>query len=97
MATSFLIELDRDGIQELLGSSEVQDLLMDKGEAVARAARGRGILVGGEPGTTPLPVAVVNASTDRRARVLVFLDHPAGLAVEAKHRLLVGSLDAGRL
>ena len=85
---------DLDGIVELLGSDEVDDMLEGKAQAVADAARSRGILVDGVPGLEPLPIEVVDASSSDRARRLVVADHAAGLAVEAKHRLLVGSLDA---
>lgn len=93
---SVQIVLDGGGIRDLLGSEEVARMLRDKAEAVADAARNRGVLVDGRPGDVPLPVEVVDASSGTRARMLVVSDHPAGLAVEAKHRLLVGSLDAAR-
>lgn len=95
MATSIKIELDRDGIRALLRDPAVQALLDDKARAVARAAEGRGVLVGGDPGTEALPISTRSAG-GARARAVVGIDHPAGLAVEAKHRLLVGSLDAAR-
>lgn len=90
------IELDRDGIRQLVGSSEVQAMLERKAQQVADAASSRGVMVGGDPGDVPVPVVVKAAGGGRRARALVVLDHEAGLAVESKHRLLVGSLDAAR-
>lgn len=90
------IELNGSGIRELLASSEVQDMLDGKAEAVAHAARSHGITVDGRPGSEPLPVEAKQAGNSKRARALVVVDHEAGLAVEAKHRLLVGSLDAAR-
>lgn len=94
---SVTIELDRGGVGDLLASAEVQDMLNDKAEQVANAARGRGVMVGGETAEdVPLPIVVVPAGNTKRARTLVVADHPAGLAVEAKHRLLAGSLDAAR-
>jgi hypothetical protein len=95
-ASSVRIELDRDGVGELLTSAAVQAMLDTRAEAVAAAARGRGITVHGSSGEIPLPVEVVSAGTTKRARALVSVDHPAGLRVESKHRLLVGSLDAAR-
>lgn len=95
MGLSVHIEIDGDGIMDLLGSAEVADMLRTKAEAAAEAARSRGVMVDGTPGDVPLPIEVVDASSDR-ARMLVVSDHAAGLAVEAKHRLLVGSLDAAR-
>lgn len=94
--SSVLIELDRPGMGSLLASPEVQAMLDGKAKAVANAARGRGVRVGGTPGDTPLPVEAVSAGNAKRARAIVSIDHPSGLAVEAKHRLLVGSLDAAR-
>jgi len=94
--SSVLIELDRPGVAALLASPDVQRMLDDKAKAVANAARNRGIKVSGTPGVVDLPVEVVSAGNAKRARALVSIDHPSGLAVEAKHRLLVGSLDAAR-
>lgn len=91
------IALNGDGIRELLGSSDVQAMLTRKAEQVKAAAEGRHVQVVGtsEPfEEMDIPVNVVNAGNKRRARALVTLDHPAGLAVESTHRLLVGSLDA---
>lgn len=90
------IDLDGGGIRELLASDDVRAMLESKAEAVANAARARGVMVDGSPGNTPLPI-VVDAERGRaRARAAVIIDHPSGMAVEAKHRLLVGSLDAAR-
>lgn len=95
MGSSVRIELDRNGVGDLLRSSEVQSMLMRKAEAVKSAALGRGVTVNGPAGDETLPIEVVDAGSDR-ARALVTVDHPAGLYVEAKHRLLVGSLEAAR-
>lgn len=96
---SVRIELNGDGIRELLGSDGVQDMLTSKAEAVAEAARSRGITVGptdGGSGEVPLPIEAKATGTASRARAIVVVDHPAALAAEAKHRLLGGSLDAAR-
>lgn len=92
---SVLIELERAGIGALLRSPEVQNLLEAKAQAVATAARGRGIKVDGDPGQVD-PEIEVRSAGGVRARAVVGINHPAGLAIEAKHRLLVGSLDAAR-
>jgi hypothetical protein len=91
--SSVRIEMDFAGIGDLLASAEVQADIDRRAEAVADAARNRGVTV--ESDNVPVPVVVTSAGK-KRARALVTLDHPAGLAVEAKHRLLVGSLDAAR-
>ena len=95
MIKSVRIELDRQGLGELLRSPEVRADLDRRASAVAKAARDRGLLVDGEPGKVPLPVTMASGSLGGgRARAFVRITHPSGLAVEAKHRLLVGSLDA---
>lgn len=95
---SIRIVLDRGGVAELLRSSEVQAMLDRKAEAVASAARGRGVTVRGVSGEgeVEVPVKAVSSPIGTRARSRVILDHPAGLRVESTHRLLVGSLDAAR-
>lgn len=90
------IELNGAGIRALLADADTQAMLDRKAEAVASAAQGRGITVDGSPGSVPLPVVTRQAGSGTRARALVVIDHESGLAVEAKHRLLVGSLDAAR-
>lgn len=89
------VVLNGSGMRELLGSPEVEAMLQRKADAVANAARSRAPMVEGTPGDQPMPIDVVNASSDR-ARYLVVADHAAGVAVEVKHRLLVSSLDAAR-
>lgn len=89
------IELNGDGIRELLGRDDVRDMLLDKAERVRDAARAVGQRVEWDDSGT-LPVEVVDASTPNRARALVVVDHPAARAVESKHRLLGRSLDAAR-
>jgi hypothetical protein len=94
--SSVRIDLDRAGIRSLLGDDGVQAMLMRKAGAVATAANEHSPMVDGIPGDEKPPIYQVDARSSSRARALVVLDHPAGLAIEAKHRLLVGSLDAAR-
>lgn len=94
--SSVRIDLNRAGIRALLADSGVQSMLMRKAGAVASAADGRSPMVDGVPGVEKPPIYQVDAGSSSRARALVVLDHPAGLAIEAKHRLLGGSLDAAR-
>lgn len=75
----------------MLRSDSVQAAVMAEAERVAESARATGILVEGEPGDVALPIEVTDARTSR-ARALVSINHPSGLAVEAKHRLLGGAL-----
>lgn len=86
----------RKGIGEILTRAETQDVLTAKGHAVADAIVSAGIRVDGEPGDIALPVTVRTSGRGIRARTYVTLDHPAGLAVEAKHKLLATNIDAAR-
>jgi hypothetical protein len=92
MATQVRLELNSPGIRALLTDPQMRKAMEEMAEEVARRARGRGIMVDGEPGEVPLPIAVVPAHGRTRARALVVIDHPAGVAVEAKDRVLGGAL-----
>lgn len=89
------IELNRRGILALLTDSQVQAMLDRKAQRVAAAAQSAGVTVDGND-EVPLPIVTRQAGSPSRARALVVADHEAGLAVESKHRLLVGALDAAR-
>jgi hypothetical protein len=90
------VRLNRRGMRDLLRSEGVQQMLARKAQAVAEQVETAGIRVEGIPGRIPLPVTVVVAVGEERARSRVVLDHPAGLAVESKHALLAGAIDAAR-
>lgn len=97
--SSVRVSTNYAGIGTLLGSPGVQHDLDRRAQAVADAALGQGITVGGvegTPGPMALPVEVVSSPNTARARARVVADHPAALRVEAKYRLLVGALDAAR-
>lgn len=91
MATSYRIELDSPGMRALIGSAWAQRVVEAKANEVADAAKARGVKVDGEPGEQPVPIAVIPAH-GKRARAQVWIDHASGVAVESKHRLLVGAL-----
>ncbi len=94
MATSVRVTLNRRGVQEAaIGGAAVQRLVEKVAGEVADRARSRsgGIRLEGEPGEVGVPITVRPAH-GQRARALVQIDHPAGQAVEAQHRLLGGSL-----
>lgn len=92
--SSVRITMDYAGVGELLTSADLQADLDHRAESVRDAILARGITV--ESDGTPLPVVAQSAGTAKRARALVVLDHPAGIAVEAKYRVLAGSLEAAR-
>jgi hypothetical protein len=83
-------------MRDLLRSDGVQQMLGRKAEAVAQAVREAGIRVEGVPGRIPLPVTAIVSRGETRARALVILDHPSGRAVESKHAVLAGAIDAAR-
>lgn len=93
---SVRIEMDYAGVGELLRSSGVQNDLNDRARQVADAAGSRGVTVEGENGPEAVPITTVEAGSSKRARALVVTDHPAGLAIESKYRLLVGSIEAAK-
>ncbi|AYF29308.1 hypothetical protein CSH63_17920 [Micromonospora tulbaghiae] len=88
------VRLNRRGMRELLCSEGVQEMLAGKASAVAAEVEAAGIRVEGEPGRIALPVTVAVEVGAGRAFAQVILDHPAGLAVEAKHGLLTAAIDA---
>lgn len=90
------VRLDRRGMRDLLRSDGVQEMLARKAAAVAGQVEAAGIRVEGVPGRITLPVAVDVGAGVGRARARVVLDHPSGLAAEAKHGILAASVDAAR-
>lgn len=96
------IEINRAGVREAaLTGDAVRDLILSRARRVADAAntRYRSIEVGGrDVGDSPTRVrASAKMGEGRsRARARVVADHPASLAIEAKHRVLGHSVDAAR-
>ena len=84
-----------EGLRELLTSQEAQDDVGARALKMADEIEAAGVRVEGKPGRIPIPVTVTVTAGTSRARARVILDHPAGAAVEAKHGLLAGALDAG--
>lgn len=82
--------------RDLLKSEELDVLLLTKAQAVADACVSAGIRVEGTPGRIALPVTAELASSESRSRARVTIDHPSGLAVESKHKLLATNIDAAR-
>lgn len=79
------LELDHDGIADLLKSDQIRALVAEAADAVAGNVEASGQMVNN--GNDPLPVARDSYTTDR-AGESVTLAHPAGLAVQAKHGTL---------
>lgn len=86
MALKVRIEINRDGIREMLNSPEVRDRIAAKTEAVARAARA-------SLGKWD-PEVVTQIAGRSRARGYVTL--VAGAQKEAKDRVLGRAMDAAR-
>ncbi|MEU7972159.1 hypothetical protein AB0B48_08955 [Micromonospora sp. NPDC049089] len=90
------VRVNRRGLRDLLRSEAMQEMLGRKALAVADAVEAAGIRVEGVPGRIALPVTVTVLAGSERARARVTLDHPSGLAVEAKHGILTSGIDAAR-
>lgn len=88
--------INRKGVRELLKSPGVKVMLKAKGEAVASAARTAAPPVDGEPGDAKPPVFADVGEGKTRARVRIVVNHPSGVALEAKHALLAGAIDAAK-
>lgn len=87
------------GMVEILLSPGVKADLGRRAEAVRSAAESDASwdqLVSGVPGDETIPVAVVVERHGDRNVAQVRANHPAALAVEAKHRVLGRSIDAAR-
>lgn len=90
------VRVKRRALRDLLRSDAMQEMVGRKALAVADAVEAAGIRVEGVPGRIPLPVTVTVVAGSERARARVILDHPAGIAVEAKHGILTASIDVAR-
>lgn len=75
------------GLTAALRTREARNAVEAAAEKIAANARSAAPDVEGVPGDIPLPVRVDTYDTDR-ARATVWLAHPSGLAVQAKHGLL---------
>lgn len=96
MTVRVTVRVKTTKVKELLKGEALEELLGAKALAVADQVEAAGIRVEGVPGRIPLPVTVTVTSGESRSRARVILDHPSGLAVEAKHGVLTASLDAAR-
>jgi hypothetical protein len=99
------IELNREGIRELLLSPEVAVDIEQRAGRVAEAANRRyeQIDVGARDAGQTEPDApahikakVIMGKGKNRTRARVVAEHPAARAVEAHHRVLGQSMDAAR-
>lgn len=89
---------NRRGMSDLRSSRGVDDHLADRASRIADAAQAQYDF--DPPASGRVEVEVLNDSAsdtgEPRARVAVIARHPAALAIEAKRRVLGGSLDAAR-
>lgn len=81
------VNINWAGLEAAMRSDEAQRAVAALAEKVADNARDLAPAVNGIPGDDELPVRVDVYETDR-ARAEVWLAHPSGLAVQAKHGLL---------
>lgn len=79
------VEIDRDGVAELLGSAEFHAAVHAAADVVADIARGRGLRV---DNGDALPIEVFDDPNPSRAGVTVAVRHPAGVGMEAHHGVL---------
>lgn len=83
------------GIESLLDEPGVEAALGRVAHQVEAAANSRGIHIGSGRNRRPVPIVVhVEVAPSRRARAVVLIAHPAGIAIEAKYGLLTGALAA---
>lgn len=87
---------NRKGLTAALRTREARKAVDELAEKVADHARDIVPDVEGIPGDIPQPVKVQSYDTDR-ARATVWLAHPAGLAVQAKHGTLTKAASAAGL
>lgn len=84
------LRLNGAGLQRAIRTPAMQRALLDAGEAVATNVEAQGIKVGdhdGRPHEIPLPVGVYD-NVNGYPSAAVVLNHPSGLAVQAKHGAL---------
>ena len=84
------IELNEEGIRELLQSPEVTGDLLARGQRIASAATAASISTGG--GT----FLVESEQTGERTRVVIVTADAPAMVAEATSRALTRALDAGR-
>ncbi|MCS7484655.1 hypothetical protein ACFFQW_45180 [Umezawaea endophytica] len=88
------VEIDRDGVAELLASAEFGAVIQGVADEVAGIARsGSHRVASGEP----LPVDVFDDPNRDRVGVTVAVRHPAGVGMEARHGVLKRAAEAAGL
>lgn len=90
------VTINGKGLRAVLATPEAKDAVNALAEKVADHARAIAPAVEGVPGDIELPVRVDAYETDR-ARAEVWLAHPSGLAVQAKHGTLTKAASAAGL
>lgn len=84
------IQVNYEGIRELLRSPEIEQDLGRRIERVKASAESSGVKVDGEP----VPIVTDTSVGSVRARAYARIDHPASMAIEARHGVLTRALDA---
>lgn len=84
------------GLNEAMKAPVAQDAVRKAAEEIAGHVRANAPDVEGVPGDIPMPVRVDYYKSDR-SRATVWLAHPSGLAVQAKHGSLSKAASAAGL
>lgn len=85
------VELDRDGVAEVLTSAEFAAAIQTAAEVVAESVRVQGHRVSSGD---ELPVEVFVDPAPDRAAVTVAIRHPAGVGMQAHHGVLTRAAEA---
>lgn len=91
-----VVRINPSGFDQVAKSREIRAEVNALAERVADNARSQNVWVEGVPGDVELPIEVVEQTTDR-ARASVQIQHPSGLAVQAKHGILTRAAAAAGL
>lgn len=96
MARLVSYRANRRGMRDLINSEGVDNMLSDRGDAVAQVAQAAYDANPPQEGEFVVEVLNDSASDSDRSRVAVWADHPAALAYEANHRILGSALSAAK-
>ena len=83
------VDLDRSGVGVVAKSAQMMDAVEDAANRVAENVGAQGLVATSGSAESPAAItAEVETSTTDRARAVVTISHPAGLAMQARHGVL---------